>query len=586
MRWFGAFSAALALVVLFAPLAREPDTAWGWSPGTVRRLSFGLAGGAQNADARGPSTSDGGAFTAFVSAASDLVPNDLNGCSDVFVVRRSDNAVERVSVDLGGGDANGPSTAAAISADGHFVAFVSLASDLVTGDTNGCADVFVRDLQLDSTVLVSHSYSGNFANGPSGPALAISADGRFVAFESAAPNIVPNDGNGATDVFRWDSLSGSSEAAVVFHHGATPFFGTFDPAISDDGDRVCFSSRSDSLAPGDTNKKMDVFVRDFVADTMTHVSGALGGLFGNGDSDRCTISGNGRYVAFVSQASNLIAGDGNGVADVFVRDLATGALVRASVDSSGAESNGGSMAPSISRDGRFLAFTSSATNLVVGDSNGCKDVFLRDLVLGTTMGLTLDTTGQSANSSSVEPSLARDGSWCALASSATDLVLADPQDSIVDVFASEVLPPPPFNYCTSGTSLAGCSAQLGFSGLPSASATSGFVLHVHNVDGSRPGSILVGSAGPYAIPFWPGSPNWRCVAPPLRKLGIARSSGPAGSCLGTFQFDFNAWRAAHPASLGAPLSAGDTVWAQAWWRDPQSSWRISTSNALEFVLGL
>lgn len=243
-----------------------------------------------------------------------------------------------VSVDSTGGPADATSDRPAISADGRYVAFLSGADDLVAGDGNRANDVFVRDLQSGTTTRVSVSPTGGDVHGGSGPP-SISGDGRFVAFESGAPDVVSGDLNGGIDVFVRDLVTGTTSRASVDSSGgdANNQSESLSQALSADGRFVAFSSAADDLVSGDTNGITDIFVRDRLTGTTSRVSADTAGGDPNGHSEGEAISGDGRYVSFLSQAGDLIANDTNGTGgnDVFVRDRATGTTTRANEDAFG-----------------------------------------------------------------------------------------------------------------------------------------------------------------------------------------------------------------------------------------------------------
>src|SRR4051812_32061569 len=301
-------------------------------------------------------------------------------------------ATERVSVDSSGAQANQFSFRSSISADGRFVAFESNASNLVAGDGNFSQDVFVRDRQSGTTELVSVGSSGNSS------LPAISADGRFVAFANG-PNVYVRD--------RQDNV--------------TELVGPgFQSSISGDGRYVAFVSL-DSLVPADTNSSYDVYVHDRDTDTTQLVSVDSLENVGDGNSgtyNAVSISADGRLVAFSSQASNLVADDTNGQWDVFVHDRDTGTTERMSVDSSGNEGNptGNYFGVSIDAAGRNVAFESDADNLVADDTNALVDVFVRDRQNGTTKLVSLDSSGGQATFGALDPSISGDGRFVAFRS--------------------------------------------------------------------------------------------------------------------------------------------------------------------------
>jgi Tol biopolymer transport system component len=348
-----------------------------------RRLISAAPGGA-NGPSSSPALSADGTRVAFVSSASNLVPGDGNGVADVFLTDRDGN-VTRVSVAADGGDPNGPSSNPDISADGRFVVFESAASNLVAGDANGAPDVFVRDLKTGTTTLVSVARGGGSGNGASG-APAISASGAFVTFASTASNLVAGDSNGVGDVFVRDQVLARTERVSVNGHGRqqnaaveAPFQQISD--VSGNGRYVVFDSDATNLVPRDANQHTDVFLRDRRRHTTTLVSASSLNVQGNNDSFSPLISSDGRIVAFQSLASNMAPGDGPRE-DVFVRDLAqrTTSVVGVADDGSprAAELVPQLLQrPALSADGRIAAFSSTAPNLVAGDTNGREDVFLR-----------------------------------------------------------------------------------------------------------------------------------------------------------------------------------------------------------------
>jgi len=391
----------------------------------TERVSVSSAGAEGNVGGFYPSISADGRYVAFWSPGTNLVEGDTNSFIDVFVRDRQAETTERVSVSSAGAQGNWDSDYASISADGRYVAFCSGASNLVEGDTNGAADVFVRDREAGTTERVSVSSAGAEGDG-GGYWPAISADGRYVAFSSGATNLVESDTNGVVDIFVRDRLAGTTERVSVSSAGAEgDYGGDYYPAISADGRYVAFFSEATNLVESDTNGVTDTFVRDRLAGTTERVSVSSAGAEGNGASYWPSISADGRYVAFHADADNLVEGDTNGAADVFVRDREAGATERVSVSTAGAEGNGASYYPSISGDGRHVAFYSGASTLVAGDSNICWDVFVRDRLLGTTERASVSSAGAEGNYDSWWPAISGDGRHVAFHSSASNLVAGD-----------------------------------------------------------------------------------------------------------------------------------------------------------------
>ncbi len=314
--------AALAVVTFVTWL--PPESAWGAS-GTTTLVSVSSAGSQANESSVGAAVSSHGRHVAFHSESSNLVEGDGNGTSDVFVHDRETGMTSRVSVDSAGNQANGRSSDPSISADGRYVAFQSEASDLVASDTNGTIDLFVHDRHTGMTTRVNVDSTGNQANGGSTDP-SISADGRYVAFSSLASNLVAGDTNGAMDVFVHDRQMGTTSRVSVDSAGNQSQVGNdySSPAISADGRYVAFSSAAPDLVNGDGEYTYDVFVHDRQTGSTSLVSVDGAGNAGDGDSSAAAISADGRYVTFSSAASNLVPGDNNGALDVFVHDRQMG----------------------------------------------------------------------------------------------------------------------------------------------------------------------------------------------------------------------------------------------------------------------
>lgn len=365
------------------------------STGAITRISVDSLGGETASFCSEPSLSGNGRFVAFSSSDGTLVPGDSNAAQDIFVRDLAAGTTELVSVDTGGGLANGDSSRPSISADGRFVAFYSTATDLHADDADATNDVFVRDRQLDVTLLVSR------ATGPAGAKSAsasmnpvISADGRRVSFVCFA-TLDAADTNGSTDIYVRDITTDQTilvsradgMAGAVSSSGTNSISG-----INADGTVVAFSSGSTNLVAVDLNSAVDVFVRNLALGTTVMASlnskGQQTALSGGGasspNSEFPAISSDGVLVAFWSSGQNLVDGDTNGRYDVFVKDLSTGAVVRANVRTGGVETLGDidlmsqdRMKPSFSADGRFVGFGTGAANLGVNDLNASLDCFVR-----------------------------------------------------------------------------------------------------------------------------------------------------------------------------------------------------------------
>lgn len=398
-----------------------------------------------------PVSSSDGSLVAFTSDLSNLVSGDTNLVDDVFVRDMASNAITRVSVATGspGTQANGLSRWASMSADGRYVAFESQASNLVASDTNGYSDIFVRDRQTNTTTRVSVVTGG--AQGTGGHSLrpSISANGRFVAFISAATNLVAGDTNTIYDVFVHDRNNGSTARVSVATDGtqqaaplAPPQQGdwvvgaTQPPAVSNDGRIVVFASWVSNLIATDTNASIDIFIRDrdTDADTVLDEVGAVSTVRINGagavqpDSKSLfpRITPDGRYIVFETYSISFVGGAGDpnvDIRDVMIHDRNSGTTTR--LPSNTAAANAGSHHATISDNGQYVAFESLASDLTAGDTNSSSDIFLLDRNSSTVTRISRGPGAALANGHSSNPFISADGSSVVFESAATNLVAGD-----------------------------------------------------------------------------------------------------------------------------------------------------------------
>ncbi len=344
------------------------------------RVSVASDGTQGNGDSYGPAISDDGRYVAFMSNASNLVSADTNNVYDVFVHDRLTGQTIRASVSTEGIQGNNESGlfGVAISGDGRYVAFNSSANNLVADDTNNIWDVFVHDLVTGNTERISIASDGTQAVAGSGNP-SISLDGRFVAFQSGANNLVPGDTNNQLDVFVYDRVNRQTSRVSVASDGtqANDLSG-HNVVISANGRYVIFDSYASNLVSGDNNNQEDAFVHDMLTGDTVRVSVASDGTQGNSIYYGVSISADGRFAAFTSLASNLVDGDTNNQGDVFVHDTQTGPTILVSVDSNGLQGNALSSQPWLSADGRYVIFGSASSNLVPNDTNSATDVFVCD----------------------------------------------------------------------------------------------------------------------------------------------------------------------------------------------------------------
>jgi len=390
-----------------------------------------------------------GRYVVFDSDAEDLVASDNNGYRDVFVYDTVNKTIKLVSHADNEQQGNERSLGGTISNDGRYVCFQSLASNLIDGtDANGFSDIFVRDLNANTTIRISSTPADGDSNGSSAGGR-ISGNGTRIAYFSTAIDLVTGDtdGNGVHDIFVRDlNDPASTVRASIGLAGADGNGRVYDPGISDDGNRVSFLSEASNLVVGDTNGARDVFLRDLTGPSTSRVSVTLAGGQISGPSESPVISGNGNFIAFGCLAPNVVPGETNIYWDT-VRDLSGATTELISVSSSEAQGNRGGVFPSISQNGRFVAFQSESTNLDVLDSSTRIDLFVRDRQNGTTRRISVAHDGSEANGiNNAYPGahVAVDGSL-AFHSEATNLVPVD-LNGESDVFLGTSTPPFPPGY--------------------------------------------------------------------------------------------------------------------------------------------
>lgn len=438
--------AGMAVGGLVAPVVADAAPA----PRTVR-VSDSPLGEPDNISgnsARSAISAHGG-VVAFDSVATNLVSGDTNRLNDVFARDRATGVLERVSVGVGGRQANGDSTRPAISGDGRLVAFESDATNLVPGDTNSRTDIFVHDRLTGTTEKLSQAADGSQANGPS-LTPAISDDGRYVAFASDATNLVATPVAEATrNVYVVDRQTDAVDLVSVRVDGTAAIDASV-PVLSADGRYVAFGSFDSALVPGDTNEISDLFRFDRTTRATIRVDvDSSGRQTTDGSSLTPAISADGQTIAYASDATTLVPGDTNNATDVFVYNVPNALTERVSIGPGGVQGNdpsagislrGGLLfGPDISADGRYVAFDSIASNLVVGDTNTCSfvsggaftepgqcpDVFVRDRQRGVTVRLSVNSNGVQANDASSEPAISADGRSVAYLSTASNLAVGD-----------------------------------------------------------------------------------------------------------------------------------------------------------------
>jgi Domain of unknown function (DUF4347)/Calx-beta domain/FG-GAP-like repeat/WD40-like Beta Propeller Repeat len=394
----------------------------------------------------------------FNSGTSDLVPKDNNNAIDVFAVNWRSNELSLITkrdtsiVSVTGNGVSEVTAQNSVSEDGRYVVFTSNAGTLVPNDQNGFTDIFLRDTTLpatdpNATRLISRTLTGASGDRQSSRPV-ISRDGNFVVFESSATNLVTGDTNNFIDLFLYDRRQNTVQ--LISRPNATSLSNgdSTRPSVSADGLWVTFVSTATNLVAGSgaNGTTQNVYLVNTTSGEVRLLSRSATGS-GNGNSSEAIVSGDGRFVAFVSDASNLAiaaGSDANNASDIFVYDIATNTLQLVSVGATG-QGNGRSFNPVLSRDGRYLAFVSEATNLATGDANGTQDVFRRDLTLGTTALVSVNTSGNgsgstpgngaTSNRGSINPVISDDGRYIAFSSTAIDLTsINDRNAQVSDVF--------------------------------------------------------------------------------------------------------------------------------------------------------
>lgn len=396
--------------------------------GTTKAASVDSAGNLGNGESIEPAISADGRYVVFISLASNLAQGASNGKSQIFIHDRKTRKTTLVSKNRAGEPGDNNSSQPAISADGRYVAFASTASNLAPGVTNGKVNVFVHDKTTGETTIISKNNVGEPGNNHSNQP-ALSSNGRYIAFVSWAGNLVPDFSKDFAAVYVYDRLTDELKLISKNSDGKPAEGPSNHPSISADGRYVAFESQAGNLMPGDTsetNGKSNIFVHDRQTRETNIVSKNGAGKPGNDISLHPSISADGRYVAFESSAHNLVTGDTNDKDDIFIHDRRTGETKLISKGSDGKPADGASSLPAISADGMHIAFESEASNLVKGDRNGKADAFLYDIKTGKTRIISVSSTGAQGNERGcITPAINADGRYVAFESEASNLVAGD-----------------------------------------------------------------------------------------------------------------------------------------------------------------
>ena len=435
----------LVVAVIAAMLASSSvalAVAPGFAPGTTTRVSVDSTGTPASATSAGQVISQDGRYVVFASAALNLTSLSVSH-QEVYRHDRVTGVTELVSVSRTAVATTGAAFAPSVSADGRFVVFQSFGSDLVANDTNGAMDVFVRDMTSGTTVAASTDASGAFVAG--GGSLgnfpgerAISDDGRYVVFTSTSAGLVTAANNNVAQVYVKDLSTGAVVRASVDGTGAAGNGASQHAVISGDGNVVAFESTSTNLSPLETSPLGQVYVRDLAAGTTTLGSVSESGAVADQAAAVPGLSRDGRYLVFET-ASKLTSSDNDFLYDVYLRDLTAGTTTLAS-PGTGA---GDSRAPSVSGDGGYVAFYSADSTLVSGDLNNANDVYLWSRSTGQLTLVSLNDAGQQGNAASTFPSVSANGGSVLFSSTASNLVsspLTSTQQLYVRDLASDSAP--------------------------------------------------------------------------------------------------------------------------------------------------
>ena len=533
------------------------------------------------------SISADGRYVAFSSLATNLVAGDTNGVIDVFRKDRLTGEVLRASVGAGGVEANGESYThylTAISADGRYVCFASNATNLVPNDTNGREDVFVRDVSAGTTTRVSVGPAGIEADGDSeNPS--ISADGNRIVFQSHATNLL-GERTRPNNIYVRDVAAGLTLLASVNSNGEIADGDSSYPAISGDGNVVAFLSSSHNLGGGIPPSVIPYafFLHD-VSTGYTRIGvGSPGVVDGTRFAGYASLSHDGSLVAFASDDPDLVPGDTNGGFDSFVLDTTTDALERISTSMTG--SPGGSLIdfPKISADGRFVGFESDSPSLVPDDTNGLVDSFLHDRTTGATNRTSVAANGVQGTATGPNPSLtiARD-----LSADGRFVVFTSSFEGLVSTDhnrKNDVFVQDRGALVPESY----CEAKTDSLGCAPRTGFSGIpsatAVSAFDVRAER---LPAGRLGVLLYGFGPSheplAGGVRCVAPPLRRAAVVTSAGTGAGCTASLSADFNV---RIRSGVDPALVPATVVYAQYVYRDPgdPAGTGLGMSDALRFVI--
>ena len=385
-------------------------------------------GGSANGGSFGAVVSDNGGIVIYQSDASNIVDGDTNNATDVFIFNSETNQTRRVELP---GIAGGIGSYA-LSGNGRTFAFCSSADNLTANDTNNSRDVFLYELETEQLERIT--LNGMEGNGDTCTP-SVSTDGRFISFLSSATNFVANDTNERTDTFVYDRVLGSIERVSLSNAGLEANSSSRTQAISGDGRYVAFSSFATNLIDGITNTEENLYLYELETNELELISVGISSAVSNGRSRQPHLSNNGRYISYVSGASNLAANDNNNLNDIFRYDRVTKTNLIVSTSSFGVQGDRSSESPSISADGRYVNFITDSGNIDELGTGGDRHLFLKDVFRGETFRISLNSTGGRANDNAFDANVSGDGTVVAFHSGASDLVEND-TNGVSDVFVA------------------------------------------------------------------------------------------------------------------------------------------------------
>lgn len=367
------------------------------------------------------------------SYATNLVAHEVVAEQyNLFLKHQPTGAIEQINVATDGSPGNAHAMALGMSADGNYVVFSSAATNLVSQTLDYTGQVYLRDRVKNETILVSLGTDGRGGDGYSTDA-DVSDDGNFVVFRSSSTNLTAEPTNTNMSVFLYDRTANTTTLVSKTAAGFEPNGNSLQPQISGNGQMISYVSYATNLDSRDTDTKTDIYAYDRIKDSTELVTVSSDGLgSGNNSSGAMSMSYDGKLIAYHTYASNIFANDYNAQFDIGLRDLNQQTTTRISVTHDASEADKGSSFPSITADGRYIAYRSQATNLVENDTNGYTDGFVLDRQTGALKLASVGYTAELPNDYHVSqiPYLSANGRYFTFDSRASNMVLDDPNTSI------------------------------------------------------------------------------------------------------------------------------------------------------------